>query len=125
MFDQKSYCEACDRLTLSTEKTEEMIAMTENMNKKTVRRPVRVALVAAAVAAALGITASAAELPAVKEFFATIFVTVAVDGDAAGLNLPNVAMEERDGRSILIIDGERRHRCFGPGGWIPLRGRRF
>ena len=104
MFDPRSYHEACDRMTLSAEKIEEMIAMTENTSKKTVRRPARVALLAAAVVAALGITASAAELPAVQEFFATIFVTVASDG--AGLNLPSVAVEEREGRSILLVDGE-------------------
>ena len=104
MFDPRSYREACDRMTLDAEKIEEMIAMTENTSKKTVRRPARVALLAAAVVAALGITASAAELPAVQEFFATIFVTVASDG--AGLNLPSVAVEEREGRSILLVDGE-------------------
>ena len=104
MFDPRSYREACDRMTLDAEKIEEMIAMTENTSKKTVRRPARVALLAAAVVAALGITANAAELPAVQEFFATIFVTVASDG--AGLNLPSVAVEEREGRSILLVDGE-------------------
>lgn len=68
------------------------------------RRPMRVAMLTAAVVAALGITASAAEIPAVKEFFATIFVTVT--SDDASLNLPSVAVEEREGRSILIVDGE-------------------
>lgn len=103
MFGQKSYCDACDRLCLDTDKIEEMIDMTENQ-KKTARRPVRAALLAAALAAAFGITASAADLPAVKEFFATIFVTVT--SDDAGLNLPSVAVEKREERSILIINGE-------------------
>lgn len=105
MFDPRSYREACDALALDTEKIEEMIAMTENSKKETVRRPARVALVAAALAAALCVTAAAAELPAVQEFFATIFVTVTADGEAAGLNVPSVAVEEREGRSILLVDG--------------------
>lgn len=105
MFDPKSYREACDRLALDGEKIEEMILMTENQEKKKIaRRPLRAAMLAAAVVTALGITASAADLPAVKEFFATIFVTVT--SDDAGLNLPSVAVEEREGRSILIVDGK-------------------
>lgn len=105
MFDPRSYRKACDRMTLDGEKIEEMILMTENQEKRTIgRRPMRVAMLAAAVVAALGITASAAEIPAVKEFFATIFVTVT--SDDASLNLPSVAVEEREGRSILIVDGE-------------------
>lgn len=106
MFDPKSYCKACDKLTLDAGKMKEMITMTENTGKKPVRRPTRVVLVAAALAAALGITASAAELPAVQEFFATIFVTVTADGEAAGLTIPSVAVEKREGRSILVVDGE-------------------
>lgn len=105
MFDPKLYRKACDRMTLDAEKIEEMILMTENQDKKTfTRRPLRVAMLAAAVVTALGITASAAEIPAVKEFFATIFVTVTSDG--AGLNLPSVAVEEREGRSILLVNDE-------------------
>ncbi len=81
--------------------------MTENTSKKSVRRPTRVVLVAAALVAALGITASAAELPAVKEFFANVFVTVTVtDGSFAGVNIPTMAVEEREERMILILDEE-------------------
>lgn len=108
MFDLKSYCESCDRLTLSTEKMEEMIFMTENQNeKRTARRPARILLIAAAVAAALGITASAAELPAVQEFFANIFVTVSVtDGSFKGMEIPTMAVEQREGRTLLVLDQE-------------------
>lgn len=105
MFDPKLYRDACDKMTLDAGKIEEMISMTENQERKTpVRRPMRVAMLAAAIVAALGITASAAELPAVQEFFATIFVTVT--SDDAGLNIPGVAVEEREGRSILIVNEE-------------------
>ena len=62
MLDMKGYQEACDRLTLDTETLEEMIEMVENQKKKILHRPTRVALLAAAMVAALGITASAAEL---------------------------------------------------------------
>lgn len=108
MFDPRAYREACDRVTLDTGKIEEMITMTENQEKRTPRRLARGALVAAAMAAALCVTAAAAELPAVKEFFATVFVTVSTKGDPAlGLKLPNVAVEERDGRTVLVVDEEK------------------
>lgn len=107
MFDRRSYREACDRMALDTEKIEEMITMTENNEKKALRRPVRVAVVAAAMAAALCVTAAAAEIPAVKEFFATVFVTISTNGDAAmGLNLPSVAVEKREERTILVVNDE-------------------
>lgn len=107
MFDIKAYRNTCDRMTLDAGKIEEMITMTENTSKKTVRRPTRMVLVAAALAAALGITASAAELPAVKEFFANVFVTVTMtDGTFAGANIPTMAVEKREERTILILDRE-------------------
>lgn len=107
MFDPRSYREACDALALDTEKIEEMILMTENSSKKTHSRPARVALVAAAMAAALCVSAAAAELPAVKEFFATVFVTVKTDeGMLSGMNIPTMAVEEREGRTFLLLDEE-------------------
>ena len=108
MFDPRSYREACDELTLDTGKIEEMIFMTENTEKKALRRPARVAVVAAALAAALCVTAAAAEVPAVKEFFATVFVTISTNDESAalGLNMPSVAVEEREGRSILVVNDE-------------------
>ena len=39
-----------------------------------------------------------------KEFFATIFVTVT--SDDTGLTIPSVAVEEREGRSILLVNDE-------------------
>lgn len=105
MFDPKSYRNVCNRMTLDAGKIEEMIIMTENTNKKPVRRPARVMLVAAALAAVLGITASAAEIPAVQEFFTTMFITISTKEDPAlGLSLPSVAVEERDGRRILLVN---------------------
>lgn len=108
MLERKLYCEACDRLTLDAGKIEEMIIMTENQEKKAHRFPRRAALVAAALAAALCVTAAAAEVPAVQEFFTSIFVTITVKGEEVnGFNIPSVAVEERDGRSILLVNGEK------------------
>lgn len=105
MFDLKSYREACDKMILDGEKMEEMINMIENMEKKTSRRPARVAMVAAALVAALGITASAAEIPAVKEFFANVFVTVSLtDGTFGELSIPTMAVEKREDRTFLLLD---------------------
>lgn len=107
MFDPKSYRNACGRMILDAGKIEEMIAMTEHTSSKSARRPARVMLVAAALVAALGITASAAEIPAVQKFFANIFVTVSVtDGSFEGLAIPTMAVERREGRTLLILDRE-------------------
>ena len=107
MLDMKGYQEACDRLTLDTETLEEMIEMVENQKKKILHRPTRVALLAAAMVAALGITASAAELPAEQQFFARVFVTVSTDdGVFTGLEIPTMAVEEREGHTILLLDEE-------------------
>lgn len=107
MFGVREYQKACDRLTLGAETLEEMIEMTENQNKKPMGRPVRVVMVAAALVAALAITAGAAELPIVQQFFATVFVTVKTDdGILAGLAIPSMAVEEREGRTVLLLDEE-------------------
>lgn len=105
MLDMRDYRNACDRLRLDTETLEEMIEMTENQKKKMLGRPARAMLVAAALVAAMAVTASAAELPAVQQFFAKVFVTVNTDGALEGLSIPDLAVEEREGRTILLLDG--------------------
>lgn len=107
MFRPDTYRDACDGLRLGAEKIEEMIDMTENQNKRTVRRPLRVAVIAAAIAAALGVTASAAQLPAVQDIIITLkstfFVTgTGEDGSFVGVKLPEVSL---DG-TVLTVDGE-------------------
>lgn len=106
MLDMRDYRNACDRLRLDTETLEEMIEMTENQTKRVWGRPARAMLVAAALVAAMAVTASAAELPAVQQFFARVFVTVNTDGALEGLAIPDLAVEEREGRTILLLDGE-------------------
>ena len=126
MFDRNSYREDCARLTLGQEKIQEMITMTENKKKKIFGHPARVAVLAAALAACLGLTAFAAS-PAGQEIIEGIIVTFTytekgddsytlslngVKGDMGVLGavhatvLPTLAYEERDGRQILILDGE-------------------
>lgn len=105
MLDMRDYKNACDRLRLDTETLEEMIEMTENQTKRVWGRPARAMLVAAALVAAMAVTASAAELPAVQQFFAKVFVTVNTDGALEGLAIPDLAVEEREGRTILLLDG--------------------
>lgn len=104
MFDPKRYRNACDRLTLDAEKLEEMIAMTENTNtKKRLSRPMETALIAAACVAALTVTAMAA--PAVQQLFMTYTITYVDDSTQTAFTMPTLALAERDGRSILSVDG--------------------
>lgn len=109
MFDEKTYREACAHLTLGTEKLEEMIAMTENTNqKKHFSRPMKTVLIAAACVAALCVTAMAA--PAVQKMFMSFSVTVTDRdgnvGDAQMFVCPDLALEKRDGKDILTVNGE-------------------
>lgn len=105
MFDREEYRRACSGLTLGREKIEEMIAMTENGNKKRVMRPVRVVLLAAALAAVLGVTALAAN-PAVqeqiKDFFMSFSFVTAGDGSFSMTTEGDLA-----GGSISVtVDGD-------------------
>lgn len=109
MFDEKTYCEACDHLILGTEKLEELIAMTENTdNKKRLSRPVKTVLIAAACVAALCVTAFAA--PAVQKMFMSFSVTVTDRdgnvGDAQMFVCPDLALEKKDGKDILTVNDE-------------------
>jgi len=103
-----------------------MISMTEKTNKKRLTRPVRTVLLAAALAAALGTAALAANPEVVEKvqmFFGYTVTFTAADGSElesgvvsdpsnpaadiiAGGQLPSMAFEVREGRSILALDGE-------------------
>lgn len=120
MFDLNTYKKDCDRLTLGRDTLEEMIYMTEQKKKKNFK-PLRVAMLTAALVAALGLTAAATDGP-VKDFLDEIFITftftakddvnfcmLEVNGDAdfmTGITLPTMAYAEKDGRMILTLDGE-------------------
>ena len=113
MFDPKSYREACGQLTLGAEKIEEMISMTENKKKFSFGHPARVMVLAAALTAALGISAFAAS-PAGQEFIESVKMSVFVvvdskeDGtfDITQVGIPDASISTRDGRTILTVDGE-------------------
>lgn len=121
MFDLNTYKKDCDRLTISRDTLEEMIFMTEQKKTKTFK-PLRVALLTAALVAALGLTAAATDGP-VKDFLDEIFITftftakddvnfcmLEVNGDMVdsmtGISLPTMAYAEKDGHKILTLDGE-------------------
>ena len=55
MYDLNAYRERCSELCLSEDKLQEVIAMTEQTKKNSVRRPLRVGLIAAALCAKEGI----------------------------------------------------------------------
>ena len=107
MFEPNQYRELCSELHVSEEKLEEVIQMTEQEKKRKFHRPMRLGLVAAAVAAMLVVTVS----------YLTSLRDAAVAGEAwadspvnteegtGGLCLPEASLEERDGRTILIVDG--------------------
>lgn len=105
MFDQERYRNACAQLTLGQEKWEEIIAMTENTSaKKRLSRPVKTILIAAACVAALTVTAMAA--PAVQQLFLTYTITYRNADTQTAFTMPTLALEQREDRSILTVDGE-------------------
>ena len=116
MFDPKLYREACRELTAPEDKIKEIIAMTEKTNKKKFR-PLRTALICAAAMAMMVVGVAAANPEAVEEFFYNIVSIVRVDdyrqelttadGEKITLfSVPEAAVELRDGRAILTLDGE-------------------
>ena len=116
MFDPKLYREACRELTAPEDKIEEVIAMTENTNKKK-RRPLRAVLICAAAVAMMVVGVSAAN-PGMVEAVAVRFgeyiqvgkykmELITEDGSKVTVYAaPQPTVENRDGRAILVIDGE-------------------
>ena len=116
MFDPKLYREACRELIAPQDKIEEVIAMTENTSKRKFR-PLRTALICAAAAAMMVVGVSAANPEMVEDFAGRIADIIQVnqyrmnviteDGmTITVLSAPNASVEDRDGRAILVIDGE-------------------
>lgn len=116
MFDPKLYREACREITAPEDKIEEIIAMSENMNKK-IRRPLRTALVCAAAVAMMVVSVAAANPEMVQEIFINIGSIVQVDryrsdvttkdGETFSMvQSPEAKVENRDGRAILLVNGE-------------------
>lgn len=105
MFDKERYQNACAHLNLGQEKREEIITMVENTSaKKRLSRPVKTILIAAACVAALTVTAMAA--PAVQQLFLTYTITYVDDSTQTAFTMPTLALEQREDRSILTVDGQ-------------------
>ena len=80
MFEPNQYRELCSELHVSEEKLEEVIQMTEQEKKRKFHRPM--------------VAGEAwADSP------------VNTEEGTGGLCLPEASLEERDGRTILIVDG--------------------
>ena len=116
MFDPKLYREACRELKAPEEKIEEVIAMTEQTNKKK-RRPLRTALICVAAFAMMVVGVSAANpemVEAVAVRFGEIIQVsqhkmelITEDGSKITVySAPQATVENRDGRTILQINGE-------------------
>lgn len=133
MFEPNQYRELCSELHVSEEKLEEVIQMTEQEKKRKFHRPMRLGLVAAAVAAMLVVTVSAANSEAIMTYL-TSLRDAAVAGEAwadspvnteegtGGLCLPEASLEE-PGRPHHSDCGRSGDRC-NPGadrpGGIPV-----
>ena len=110
MFDHNAYRERCSELHVSEEALQEVIEMAEQKQKKPVRRPLRVGLIAAAVTAAnpealQGLLATIRTSTAMGEYREEIVMDDTGETVTA-LRLPDTAVEEKDGRIILTVDGE-------------------
>ena len=81
MFEPNQYRELCSELHVSEEKLEEVIQMTEQEKKRKFHRPMRLGLVAAAMAAMLVVTVSAANSDAIMTYL-TSLRDAAVAGEA-------------------------------------------
>ena len=101
------YRKACSEgMRLSGEKLEEMIVMTEN-RKRALRRPVQIALAAAAMMAVLCVTAAAANPEAVQRLWKSFSVSVLYEGGNTVIvqtDMPDVTVERAGERVMLTVD---------------------
>ena len=118
MFDRRLYHEVCRELRAPEEKIEEILTMTKNNPTKKRHRPVRTMLVAAAAVAMMAVGVSAANPEAVQEMLFQIATVVRVDEfrqemtttdgeQLTVLSLPEIRVENQDGRAVLVIDEEQ------------------
>ena len=110
MFDPNTYRKLCGTLTAPEEKVQEVILMTQKTDRKKIIRhhPLRKLVVAAATVSALAVGASAAtNFEAIQDMFISIAVTNTSGTDVLpGILLPEVHLEEREDRTLLVIDGK-------------------
>ena len=110
MFDPDLYRKACsESLRLSDETLEEMIFMTET-KKRGLRRPLQIALTAAALAVVMCVTAAAANPEAVEKLWKSFTVSVIYQDEntmVVQAELPQINVTQEGERVILDIDGAK------------------
>lgn len=117
MFDHDMYHVLCEQLTAPQETIEEVIQMTKDKKTMRKRRPMRVLVTVAAVCAALAITASASNPEILEGIVTSIRTSVSIGAYReelvmenrevmTALCIPDAAVEEQDGRTILTVDGK-------------------
>lgn len=110
MFDPDLYRKACsESLRLSDETLEEMIFMTEN-KRRGLRRPLQIALTAAALAVVMCVTAAAANPEAVEKLWKSFTVSVIYQDENTMVmqaELPQINVTQEGERVILDIDGAK------------------
>ena len=131
MFDPDLYRKTCSEgMELPEETLEEMIFMTEN-KKRGLRKPLQIALTAAALAVVMCVTAAAANPEAVEKLWKSFTVSVIyqdentkvveklwksftvsivhMDDDTmiVSADMPQIDVQRENDRVILTIDGEK------------------
>ena len=116
MFDRRSYLDTISALRADPDKLEEIIKMKEN-DRRHIPHSLRPVAAVAAALALLGISVGAVNTEPVQEFLYHISTAVQVgvfrqditteEGvDLTIYHMPEVSLEDRDGRAILLLDGE-------------------
>lgn len=107
MFDPDLYRKTClESLRLSEEKLEEMIVMAEN-KKHRLRRPLQIALIAAALVCMMCVTAAAANPEAVQQLWKSFSISVLYEGPntvVVQADIPEVSVERTGERVALMVD---------------------
>ena len=105
MFDRKSYLDTISALRADPDKLEEIIKMKEN-DRRHIPHSLRPVAAVAAALALLGISVGAVNTEPVQEFLYHISTAVQEGVDLTIYHMPEVSLEDRDGRAILLLDGE-------------------
>ena len=105
MLDRRSYLDTISSLRADPDKLEEIIKMKEN-DRRHIPHSLRPVAAVAAALALLGISVGAVNTEPVQEFLYHISTAVQVGVDLTIYHMPEVSLEDRDGRAILLLDGE-------------------
>lgn len=110
MFGPDLYRKTCsESLRLSEEKFEGMIVMTEN-KKRELHRPIQIALIAAALACVMCVTAAAANPEMVAQIWRSLSISVICEDEnmvVIQADIPEISVKRMDERVILAVDNEQ------------------